>query len=227
MNCTEVAHWWNRVRYRAYAPVYDWLAWPMERGRKRAVRALAPEAGARILLVGGGTGADLQYLPPAARITVLDAVPAMVRRAKARADALGMNVEARVGDARALPFDENAFDLVLLHLFLSVVSDPAAVLHETARVLRRGGRVSIYDKFVPPGTTASLFRRALNPLARILVSDFMRRLEPMLAETGFEKEAHRQVGRWGLYTATVARPAERHTPPAGPSRAGILQDEED
>ena len=202
---TRVSHWWNRVRYRIYAPVYDGLAWPMERGRRRAVEWLAPTANDRILLLGSGTGLDLKYLPTGAKIAALDAVPAMIRRTKARARSLNVTVDARVGDARALPFDDDSFDTVLLHLFHSVVGDPEAVLAETARVLAPDGRVSIYDKFVPEGERPSLLRRVLNPVARVLFSDFTRRLEPMLDGTNFEVAAHRDAGLGGLYTATIVR----------------------
>jgi len=200
-----VAPWWNRVRYWAYAPVYDWLAWPMERGRQRAIEGLGPSADERILLLGCGTGLDLAYLPTEAQIAALDAVPAMIRRTKARARSLGVTVDAHVGDARALPFDDDSFDVVLLHLFLSVVGTPEPVLAETARVLAPGGRVSIYDKFVPEGERPSFWRRAFNPAARILFSDFTRRLEPMLEGTNFEVVAHRDAGLGGLYTATILR----------------------
>jgi len=201
-----MVHWWNRIRYWIYAPVYDGLAWPMERGRRRAIERLAPAADDRILLLGSGTGLDLRYLPTGAQITALDAVPAMIRRTKAQARSLDMTVDARVGDARALPFDDDSFDVVLLHLFLSVVGDPESVLSETERVLAPGGHVSIYDKFVPEGEQPSFWRRVLNPAARVLVSDFTRRLEPMLDGTDFEVVAHRDAGLGGLYTATIVRP---------------------
>ncbi|MCS3704874.1 class I SAM-dependent methyltransferase [Salinibacter ruber] len=199
------ARWWNRTRYRLYAPVYDALAWPMERGRQRALRWLDPAPDARILLSGCGTGLDLAYLPPETQVTALDAVPAMVRRTKARARTLGRAVDAQVGDAHALPFEDDSFDVVLLHLLLSVLPDPGAVLAEAARVLAPGGRISIYDKFLPPGTPPSLLRRLGNPVARLLVSDFNRRLRPMLAGMNLDLVTHREAGLWGLYTASVAR----------------------
>lgn len=198
------ARWWNRTRYRWYAPVYDSLAWPMEAGRRRALEWLDPASDARILLSGCGTGLDLKYLPEEARITVLDAVPTMVHRTTDRARALGLDVDGRVGDAHALPFEDDAFDVVLLHLLLSVLSDPEGVLAEAARVLAPDGRVSIYDKFLPPDTSPSLLRRTLNPAARVLVSDFNRRLRPMLAGTDLNIVAHREAGLRGLYTASIA-----------------------
>lgn len=71
-------------------------------------------------------------------------------------------MDARVGDARSLPFEDDSFDVVLLHLVLSVIPDSEAVVAETARVLDSDGRVSIYDKFVPRETDPSRLRRAVN-----------------------------------------------------------------
>ena len=212
---SDWARWWNRARYRLYAPVYDWLAWPMERGRKRAIEYLAPAPTERFLLVGCGTGADLSYLPAGAQISALDAVPAMVQRTERRARDLGVQIDARIGEAGALPFDDDTFDVVLLHLFLSVIPDPETAAAEAARVLVPGGRISIYDKFVPAGEDPPLWRRAVNPITRILFSEFTRRLEPILDGTGLRVTAHREVGLGGLYTATLVRLTSEEDPPAG------------
>ena len=197
--------WWNRTRYQLYAPIYDAVARPLERGRKRAVGRLDLRPDERVLILGAGTGSDLNYLPDDVQVTALDAAPAMVRRTQARAEALGMDVNARVGDAQALPFEDDAFDAVLLHLILSVVPDPGAVAAETARVLAPDGRVLIYDKFVPEGTEPSLLRRALNPVARVLFSDLTRRLDPLLSRAGLEGAEPRGSALGGLYTVARAR----------------------
>lgn len=200
-----LADWWNRTRYRLYAPVYGLVARPLERGRERAIDRLDLGPDERLLIPGCGPGVDLEYLPTEAAITAIDITPAMVERTATRADALGLDVDARVGDAQSLPFEDDSFDAVLLHLVLSVVPDPGAVVAETARVLAPDGRVSIYDKFVPEGTEPSLPRRVVNPLARFLFSDLNRRLEPMVADTGLEAGT-RESFLGGLYTVTVARP---------------------
>lgn len=197
--------WWSRTRWRLYAPVYDAAVRPLEGGRRRAVELLAPEAGDRILIPACGTGPDFRHLPKRASITALDAVPAMARRASSRARALGIDVHTLVGDARALPFPDDTFDAVPLHLVLSVVPDPDAVVAETARVLAPGGRVTIYDKFVEEGTRPSLARRALEPVARFLFSSLTRRLEPMLEGTGL-RVVEREEAFAGLYTVALARP---------------------
>ena len=196
--------WWNRTLYQLYAPICDVVARPLEQGRKQAIERLSLGSGDRILIPGCGTGSDLKYLPPGAHVTAIDAAPAMVRRTRARAERLEMEVDARIGDAQALPFEDGAFDAVLLHLILSVVPDPEAVAAETARVLASGGRVSVYDKFAPENEESSLLRRALNPVARFLFSDLTRRLEPLLSSASLEVKGARETVLGGLYTVAVA-----------------------
>ena len=50
-----------------------------------------------------------------------------------------------MGDAHALDFDANSFDVVIAHTVLSHVTDPTTVLSEARRVLRPGGTVVIFD----------------------------------------------------------------------------------
>lgn len=199
-----LAEWWNRTRYRLYAPVYDWAARPLEAGRRRAIERLELGPDDEILILGSGPGVDLDYLPRNAHITAVDAAPEMVERAARRADTLGRAVDARVGDAQNLSLPDDSYDAVLLHLVLSVVPDPHAVAAETARVLRPDGRASVFDKFVAEDEEPSLLRRMLNPAARVLFSDLTRSLDPMLAGSGLEAGAREPVFG-GLYTITIAR----------------------
>lgn len=174
---------WNRLRYTLYAPFYDVIARRLNRGRRRAVELLNVREGERVLIVGCGTGLDLELLPRHAQITAVDLTPAMVEKTRARAAALGMNVDARVMDAAKLEFDDGSFDCVLLHLILAVVPDPYSTSREAARVLRRGGRVSIFDKFLPDDSAASLPRRIVNVLTNIFATEINRRLGDILSGT--------------------------------------------
>lgn len=199
--------WWGRARWRLYAPVYDVVARPLERGRERAIDRLDLEPGDDVLIVGSGTGLDLRYLPEGVSVTAIDLVGTMVARTAARGEALGLDVDARVGDAHDLAFEDDAFDAVLLHLVLSVVPDPAAAVAETERVLAPDGRVSVYDKFVPDDEAPSLLRRAVNPVARRLFSDVMSKLGPLVADSGLTiEEREWRVG--GFYSVATLRPGE-------------------
>lgn len=64
--------------------------------------------------------------------------------------------------------------------------EPSALVEEGTRALATDGRISIYDRFVPEGSSPSLGRRAMNPLARVLFADLNRRLEPLAAPADLE-----------------------------------------
>lgn len=121
-----------------------------------------PPAG-EILLVGVGTGLDVPHLPPHHRYTGLDLTRAMLRRAQRQPS------PARIGfvegDAQALPFADHSFDAAVLHLILAVVPHPGRCLAEAARVVKPGGTLLVFDKFLRPGEKTR-WKRALNPLLR-------------------------------------------------------------
>lgn len=177
-------NWWNRVRYTAYAPVYDLVAGRLGTGRRRAIELLDVRDGERVLIDGCGTGLDLELLPRGAHITAIDITPAMVEKTRARAAALGMPVDARVMDAARLDFDDASFDCVILHLILAVVPDPRSTAREAARVLRPSGRVSVFDKFLPDDRDPSLARRLANAITNTFATEINRRLGDVLEGSG-------------------------------------------
>ncbi len=189
----------NRWRYSLYAPIYDRLAAVFTATRRRAIQELALQPGERVLLVGCGTGLDLEFIPPAVSVTGIDVSPGMLARAQRRAERLGHGADLRVGDARELPWSDAAFDVIVLHFILAVAPDPERIARESARVLRPGGRVSILDKFVPVGRPPSLVRRALNLVTHALFSDINRSLEPMLDGARLRIVTDVSVGTGGLY----------------------------
>jgi ubiquinone/menaquinone biosynthesis C-methylase UbiE len=218
---------WNRVRYTAWAPAYDRLVHAMgfDRLRQRSIEQLQLEPGESVLIVGAGTGLDLPHLPPGVRVAAVDVTPAMLHRLRRRAAACGLEVDARVMDARSLQFDTGAFDAVILHLILAVMPEPARGLRETARVLRPGGRVAVFDKFLRISERVTLGRRVLNLVARPLFSDMNRRLEPLLAGTGLVVERDEPAALGGMYRLVTLRKDRGAEETAGTprSRPGMLQ----
>lgn len=169
---------WNRLRYTVWAPVYDLIA-RFGRYRRRSIGHLALHPGERVLIVGAGTGADLPYIPLGVSVLATDLTPAMLDRAPVRA-----GVETRVMDGQKLELPDAAFDAVILHLILAVIPDPAACLREASRVLKPGGRIAVFDKFLPDGARPSLPRRALNRVTGLLFSDINRRMGDILKASG-------------------------------------------
>ena len=109
-----------------------------------------PAPGETVLDMGSGAGFDAllaaMKVGPEGRVIGVDMTPAMVDKARANAAALGLaNVEVRAGYLEALPVDDGSVDLVISNGVLNLCPDKAAVLAETYRVLRPGGRMQLSD----------------------------------------------------------------------------------
>ena len=105
--------------------------------------AAAVTAGQTVLDVGCGTGivartaADL--VAPVGSVTGLDLNEAMLTVARR----VRPDLDWRQGDACALPFDEQTFDVVLSQMALMFVPDRTAALREMGRVAKQGGTVGL------------------------------------------------------------------------------------
>lgn len=95
---------------------------------------------------------------------------------KARAKSIDMDMILAVMNAQALQFPDSTFDAVILNLILSVVPDGAAAFAEAWRVLRPGGRIVVFDKFLPEAEQSSVFRKLLGSAIRSIGTDPNRRL---------------------------------------------------
>lgn len=156
-----------KTSYTLIAPLYDAAIDRASRAARRASLAHLPAAPGRILIDGIGTGLDLPLLPKQHHYVGVDLTRAMLRRALPRAH--GIDFAAVQGDAQRLPFADASFDHAVLHLILAVVPNPQACLGEIARVVKPGGTVLIFDKFLKRGQPA-LLRRLANPLVRRLAT---------------------------------------------------------
>lgn len=111
---------------------------------------LAPRAGQRLLDVAGGTGdIAFRFLKRAGQghATVLDLTEPMLveGRKRAEADQMADSLDWVVGDAMALPFDDNSFDVYTISFGIRNVTRPADALAEAFRVLRPGGRLMVLE----------------------------------------------------------------------------------
>ena len=106
---------------------------------------LAPRSGQKLLDVAGGTG-DIAYrfLKRAGQghATVLDLTEEMLVEGRKRAEANQMidQLDWSVGDAMALPFPDNSFDVYTISFGIRNVTRRDVALRDMLRVLKPGGR---------------------------------------------------------------------------------------
>ncbi|KZZ29047.1 bifunctional demethylmenaquinone methyltransferase/2-methoxy-6-polyprenyl-1,4-benzoquinol methylase, partial [Sulfitobacter sp. HI0082] len=111
---------------------------------------LAPRPGQKLLDVAGGTGdVSFKFLGRAGHghATVLDLTEPMLveGRQRAEADSLTGSLDWVVGDAMALPFPDNTFDVYTISFGIRNVTRPQEALNEAYRVLRPGGRLMVLE----------------------------------------------------------------------------------
>jgi demethylmenaquinone methyltransferase/2-methoxy-6-polyprenyl-1,4-benzoquinol methylase len=111
---------------------------------------LAPRPGQKLLDVAGGTGdVAFRFLKraPGAQATVCDMTESMLVEGRQRAEAGSMAdaLEWVVGDAMALPFADNSFDIYTISFGIRNVTRVADALAEAYRVLRPGGRLMVLE----------------------------------------------------------------------------------
>jgi phosphatidylethanolamine/phosphatidyl-N-methylethanolamine N-methyltransferase len=174
---------WNRIRYTMWSPGYDLIGRVFALSRKKSIDSLQIIPGDKVLIIGAGTGLDLEFLPAYCEITAIDLTPSMLERLKKRNLVLGLHVKAITMDAHSLDFEDNSFDKIILHLILAVIPDPVSCIREASRVLKKGGTATVFDKFVPTGRKVSFRRKLANFFANIIASDLTRDFESIVAES--------------------------------------------
>jgi SAM-dependent methyltransferase len=97
-------------------------------------------AGERVLDVATGSGnAALAAARRFATVTGIDYAPNLLDRARVRAEAEGLEVDLRLGDAEDLEFDDDSFDVVLSACGAMFAPDHHRTASELVRVCRPGG----------------------------------------------------------------------------------------
>ena len=139
---SEAAQLWGGADYDGiapfYAPIYDDL-----------IARLAPQRGERFLDVATGTGeVALRAARAGAEVTALDIAPAMLELARAKPGSESIRFD--LGDARALPYEDSAFDVLASNFGVIFVPDRDVVARELARVCRSGGRLALTAWYSKP-----------------------------------------------------------------------------
>jgi len=174
----------NQMIYKIWAPFYDALAGRLyQSGRRQALAKLDLQSGENVLFVGVGTGADLPDIPAEIDVTGVDLSPDMLKKAEEKRPLSPAEITLIQADATQMPLDDDSFETAVLNLILAVVPDPVACWQETLRIVKPGGRIVIFDKFVPEDGNINSFRRLLNQIAMLMGTDITRKLSDIVDET--------------------------------------------
>jgi SAM-dependent methyltransferase len=160
--------------------------------QRRAIRAaLSLQLGERVLDLGSGPGflaAEMAAeVGPDGRVHGIDPSESMLASARRR----HAPVEYGMGDALAVPFPDEYFDVAVCTQVYEYVEDVAAALAEVRRVLRTGGRLLVldtdWDSIVWHSGDRKRMERVLAAWNEHLVDPYLpRRLPALLLAAGLE-----------------------------------------
>ncbi len=145
-----------RARVELSREFFDGVAdeWPAIRGLlpdpAGYIESVIPLLGkpSRVLEIGCGTGGMIAHLASiSGEVLGVDNSERMLSSSRRLIADLGIGnrAEVRLGDAEHLPVGDSSVDAVFIHMVLHHAGEPSAVLRETARVLRAGGRCVIVE----------------------------------------------------------------------------------
>ncbi|MCA1773053.1 MAG: malonyl-ACP O-methyltransferase BioC [Halomonas sp.] len=159
----SVAHAFSRA-----APRYDALA-GAQRHIGDTLWSTLPGRASQVLDLGCGTGYWTHRLAqryPDAQLTGLDIAPGMLAQAQA---CYGPRIRWQLGNAEALPFAAERFDLVFSNLAIQWCRDIGMVMNELQRVLARGGQAHLTTLL--PGTLVEVAHAWQRPEALLQTPD--------------------------------------------------------
>lgn len=188
--------------YERYAPVYDATFGVITAiGRRHVVEHVNTRRG-RVLEVGAGTGISLPHYRRDLKITAIDLSAPMLERARARVRAQDLsNVEEVLEmDAAQMSFTDATFDTVVAMYVLTVVPDPAKVMHELERICAPGGEVVIVSHFSQEHGVRGWLERRLAPLAARLGWRPQFPIEQVLVSDGLRLVEQRSLRPFGIFT---------------------------
>jgi demethylmenaquinone methyltransferase/2-methoxy-6-polyprenyl-1,4-benzoquinol methylase len=142
--------------------------------RRFAVRRMRFFRTNAFLDVATGTGdlaIEAARAHPEVRVTGIDFVPSMLKRGKEKIEKMGLEMRINLleGDALALPFEDDSFDVAAIAFGIRNIPDREGALREMARVVVPGGTVMVLELTTPRrGPIRALYRIYLNGLLPVL-----------------------------------------------------------
>jgi ubiquinone/menaquinone biosynthesis C-methylase UbiE len=202
--------------YDRLARVYDvWAALAESKARRCAFERADVTGHDDILEVAVGTGqmfAALAQSNPKGATRGIDVSPGMLTKARRRTCKIDKRVELQLADARALPFDDRSFDLVVVGYLFDLLpeTDFDPVIAEIHRVLRDSGRLVVVDMTIAERHRDDVYRWVSRLRPRLLGGCRGVRLAACLTSGGFNVERRDYIAQGGFPSEVLlARPEKR------------------
>ncbi|MGL5099732.1 MAG: class I SAM-dependent methyltransferase, partial [Fusobacteriaceae bacterium] len=180
-------------KYSRLNKIYDWVEnkMPMNKFKEECVSLLT----GKILEVGIGSGANLEFYREDMDITGIDFSSGMLELAQKKLDVRNLkNVHLLEMDIENMNFSEDTFDSVLSTCVFCTVPNPEKGLKEIYRVLKPGGKAVFLEHMKSSHAPINFFLFLLNQITRpLLGTSLLRETEKTIREIGFSKVTSKNV----------------------------------
>jgi phosphatidylethanolamine/phosphatidyl-N-methylethanolamine N-methyltransferase len=160
--------------------------------------------GARVLDLGIGTGASLDYYPRHANIVGIDLSGGMLRECRKKLTQRRLApTNLFQANALELPFRDDAFDHVFISHVISVVSDPCRLITEAQRVSKPEARIVVLNHFQSTNRLIAMVEKFLCPLCTMLGWRSDLPLQDLIRRTGVEVDYRYKLESIDLWETVV------------------------
>jgi ubiquinone/menaquinone biosynthesis C-methylase UbiE len=155
---TEMETLKGRLKTTWMAGDFAEVAKHIETTAEQFVERLNIQPGMKVLDVACGSGnLAIVAAQKGADVTGIDIADNLIESAKERAKAEGLNITFEVGDAEALPYPDNSFDVVMTMFGAMFAPRPDVTASELIRVCKPGGRIAMAN-WTPEGHAGQMFK---------------------------------------------------------------------
>lgn len=166
---------------------YEHTATTLELATEVVLDTLGVTEGMTLLDLGCGTGnAAIEAAKRGARVTAVDPAKRLLAVARERAAAAKLSLEAKPGEAAAIPAESGVFDAAVSVFAVIFAPDAAAAAAELIRVVKPGGRIVI-SAWQPVGGLFEAGRILRNAVDALVPAD-VARSAPSWGDPGFVRE---------------------------------------
>ncbi len=169
--------------------------------------------GARVIDLGTGTAqipVELCERIDHVLVMACDAAVSMLEIAKLNVAVAGMEhrIQLQMADAKALGFEDEAFDAVCANSLLHHMADPTMAIHEMVRVTAPDGWIFVRDLARPESEAGveDLVERYAGEESEYCQQLFRQSLQAALTV----EEMQQMVDHWGCPPSTVVMSSDRH-----------------
>ncbi len=155
---TEMEALKGKLRGMWIAGDFGEIAKSIETGADEFVARLDLQPGMKVLDVATGTGnLAIPAAQAGADVTGIDIAPNLIEQAQARAADERLEARFDVGDAEALPYDDESFDVVMTMFGAMFAPRPDVTAAELIRVCKSGGLIAMAN-WTPEAFTGQMFK---------------------------------------------------------------------